>query len=61
MQLPKEAGHLRVIDKLGKDDRRSPAAECSDHAVDDRDQSSSLRHLERGAVVEKALLHVDDD
>ena len=56
-----QAGHVVGVDELGEDDGSSFGPEGVDETADGRDDSPSGGHFQRGAFVEEAVLHVDDE
>lgn len=56
-----QAGHVVGVDELGEDDGSPLGPEGVDETANGRDDCPPCGHFQRGALVEEAVLHVDDE
>ena len=56
-----QAGYVVGVDELGEDDGSSLGPEGVDETANGRDDCPPCGHFQRGALVEEAVLHVDDE
>ena len=59
--IASQAGYVVGVDELGEDDGSSRGPEGVDETAEGRDDCPSGGHFKRGALVEEAVLHVDDE